>query len=170
MVRSAWSLPACALLVLAVGCQDRSAEPAKAPTETVADPATTAPVTAPAPPTPITPQPVSTDAPTGPDAWLGKWTGPEGTFLLLEKREGGGYLVTIQSLDGPASYPGDGTATGIEFERNGKTERIRAGSGKLTGMKWLADKSDCLLIQLGEGFCRDQQPAASPPNENPEVQ
>ena len=101
--------------------------------------------------------------PAGPDAWLGQWTGPEGTFLLLETGEGGGYRVTIQSLDGKETYAADGTASGIVFERNGKTERIRAGSGKLTGMKWLADKSECLVIQLGEGFCRDQQTQRHPP-------
>lgn len=33
------------------------------------------------------------------DQWLGKWTGPEGTYLLLSYH-GDGYLVEIKSLDG----------------------------------------------------------------------
>lgn len=170
MVRSAWSLPACALLILAAGCQDRSVESPDASVAT-AEPAPPAEVVAPESPAPVTPEPAPAAAtPAGPDAWLGKWTGPEGTFLLLEKRDDHGYTVTIQSLDGRESYPGDAAGRSIEFERDGKTERLRPGSGKLTGMKWLADKSDCLLIQLGEGFCRDQQTAAQQINANPEVQ
>jgi hypothetical protein len=43
----------------------------------------------------------------------------------------------------------------IEFERDGKRESVRAGSGKETGMKWLLEKKDCLIIKTGEGFCRD---------------
>lgn len=157
MVRSIWSLPACALLVLASGCQDRSADNTAAPA-TADAPATPAPEASPAPAAPVAPEPEPEPAAapaTGPDAWLGQWTGPEGTLLLLEPREGGGYLVTIQSLDGRESYPGDAAGPGIVFERNGVTERIRVGSGKATGMKWLADKSNCLVIKAGEGFCRD---------------
>jgi hypothetical protein len=66
------------------------------------------------------------------------------------------YVVKIQSLDGPATY--DGVAVGgdhIEFKREGKTESIRAGSGKETGMKWLLEKKDCLIIKNGEGYCRE---------------
>lgn len=88
------------------------------------------------------------------DRWLGKWSGPEGTFLVISKKEDH-YHVTIQSLDGPASYAGKQVEDRIEFERNGKTESIRATDGKGTGMKWLQDKTNCLTINLSEGFCRD---------------
>jgi hypothetical protein len=27
--------------------------------------------------------------------------------------------------------------------------------GARTGMKWLADKRDCLTVAFGEGYCRD---------------
>jgi len=87
------------------------------------------------------------------DAWLGAWTGPEGTQLTLS-RDGSGYSVGIQSLDGPARYPGTAVGDHLEFERAGKIETIRATDGAQTGMKWLADKTDCLTIQPGEGFCR----------------
>src|ERR1700704_4804347 len=39
------------------------------------------------------------------DAWLGKWIGPEGTYLLLSRKDDK-YVVKIQSLDGPATYQG----------------------------------------------------------------
>ncbi|HXX28111.1 MAG TPA: hypothetical protein VEI99_06570 [Terriglobales bacterium] len=68
---------------------------------------------------------------------------------------GAGYLVEINSLDGLATYEGATRGDHIDFQRNGKTESIRAGSGQETGMKWLLDKKNCLIIRTGEGFCRD---------------
>jgi hypothetical protein len=88
------------------------------------------------------------------DAWLGKWIGPEGTYLLLS-RNGDKYVVKIQSLDGPATYQGVAHGDGIQFERQGTTESIHAGSGEQTGMKWLLEKKNCLIVKTGEGFCRD---------------
>ena len=88
------------------------------------------------------------------DQWLGQWTGPEGTLLALSK-SADGYQINIQSLDGPNSYQGQAADDHITFERNGKTEAIRAASGQETGMKWLADKKNCLVIKPSEGFCRD---------------
>lgn len=88
------------------------------------------------------------------DQWLGQWTGPEGTGLALSK-SADGYQINIQSLDGPNSYQGQAVGDRIQFQRNGIAETIRAVSGAETGMKWLADKKDCLVIQQSEGFCRD---------------
>jgi hypothetical protein len=45
------------------------------------------------------------------------------------------------------TYRGTATRAGISFERNGKAETIRSGKGERTGMKWLADKKDCLVIR-----------------------
>lgn len=87
------------------------------------------------------------------DKWLGQWTGPEGTFLKLEGGAGQ-YTITIQNLDGPQTYKGSAEGSGIRFERSGVTEHIRATDGAGTGMKWLSDKSDCLTIRAGEGYCR----------------
>jgi hypothetical protein len=89
-----------------------------------------------------------------PDRWLVKWIGPEGTYLVLS-RKFDKYIVEIYSLDGPASYDGISAGDRIEFQRNGKTESIHAGKGHETGMKWLLDKKNCLIIRTGEGFCRD---------------
>jgi len=88
------------------------------------------------------------------DKWLGRWNGPEGTFLRLEGGNGR-YGITIQDLDGPQTYQGSAVGDQIQFERNGTKETIRATSGAETGMKWLSDKLNCLTIRPGEGYCRD---------------
>lgn len=88
------------------------------------------------------------------DQWLGQWNGPEGTFLRIAGG-GGKYQITIQDLDGPHSYQGSSRDGTIQFERNGAVESIRSTNGAQTGMKWLADKTNCLTVRVGEGYCRD---------------
>lgn len=85
--------------------------------------------------------------------WSGTWNGPEGTSLLVE---GGGAQVrlTIHDLDGPRKYAGRVDGPVIRFERDGVVESISAGNGEQTGMKWLADEKNCLLVKEGEGWCR----------------
>jgi len=102
------------------------------------------------------PGPIQADGTERPalQSWVGRWTGPEGTWLDLSAN-GEGYLVQIRNLDGEASYEGRAAGDHIEFERNGTTESIRASDGAGTGMKWLAEKKDCLVIKSGEGYCRD---------------
>ena len=99
---------------------------------------------------------VSGDAshPAATDRWLGQWNGPEGTFLRIAGGQGE-YEVTIQNLDGPRTFRGSAAGGQIQFERNGLKESIRATTGVETGMKWLADKSSCLTVRVGEGYCRD---------------
>ncbi len=87
------------------------------------------------------------------DQWLGKWIGPEGTFLLLTGGNGK-YGITIQNLDGPLTYQGTTVDGQVQFKRNDVTETIRATNGEETGMKWLSEKSNCLTIRSGEGYCR----------------
>lgn len=86
--------------------------------------------------------------------WMGRWNGPEGTYLDISEREIG-YKITISNLDGPRDFDGVATADSISFERDGNEFVIRPGTGAETGMKWLADKKDCLVVQAGEGYCRD---------------
>lgn len=130
-LRGQWLAFAVLTLALA-GCTDRSAPDAAAgppgSTGTAPDPAT--------------------------DEWLGQWNGPEGTFLRLQGGRGT-YEITIQDLDGPRTYRGTAAGDRIQFDRNGTTESIRATNGADTGMKWLQDKSRCLTIRYGEGYCRD---------------
>lgn len=87
--------------------------------------------------------------------WMGKWDGPEGTYLKLEK-SGDGYAVIIKDLDKEERYLGVADAMRIRFLRNDKQEYIHLGSGRDAGMKWLADKPYCLIIKQGEGYCRDK--------------
>ena len=89
-----------------------------------------------------------------PADWVGAWNGPEGTFLRLDG--GTGVVeITIQNLDGPRSFQGSVIGGQIHFVRDGVKETIRPTNGAETGMKWLADKSNCLTIRPGEGYCRD---------------
>jgi len=88
------------------------------------------------------------------DAWLGEWPGPEGTMLTIAGGQGA-YRVTVRDLDAPRSFDGTAVPNGIAFERDGVLETITATDGAGTGMKWLMDKRDCLVIRQSEGFCRD---------------
>lgn len=85
--------------------------------------------------------------------WVGKWVGPEGTYLEITQ-VAGRYTVNIRNLDGVRTFPAEILEDGLAFQRDGVPEFIRATDGKGTGMKWLADKSDCLGIRPGEGYCR----------------
>lgn len=100
------------------------------------------------------PAPSSPAAAAVPAAWLGRWTGPEGTWLDIAGSNGA-WTVTVSNLDGPrtfAAVAGNGT---LAFERDGRQESLHAADGAGTGMKWLVEKHDCLVIRSGEGFCRD---------------
>lgn len=87
------------------------------------------------------------------DQWLGKWTGVEGTYLILSKTDEG-YDVMIQSLDKIETFKGMPDGGGVSFMRRNQAEKIYHGDGAATGMKWLADKKDCLVVRTGEGYCR----------------
>ena len=127
------SLIACLTLAYFVsGCQDRNAGSAQVMAQSSAGIASAAPA----------------------DKWLGKWSGPEGTFIQLIGGNGK-YEVTVQNLDGPRVYQGKASGNQIEFDRDGVKESLRATDGVQTGMKWLSEKSNCLTVRTGEGYCRD---------------
>ena len=88
------------------------------------------------------------------DSWAGRWNGPEGTYLDIAGANGA-YEITVKDLDAARTFAGAAVGNRIEFRRDGATESIRATNGDETGMKWLAGKTNCLTIKLGEGFCRD---------------
>jgi len=94
--------------------------------------------------------PVTTPA----QQWLGRWTGPEGTYMDLARTDAE-YSVTIKNLDAARTFQATPDASGFTFERDGVQETVRATDGPGTGMKWLADKANCLVVRPGEGFCRD---------------
>jgi hypothetical protein len=97
--------------------------------------------------------PVAPSAPAT-DKWLGKWIGPEATFVQLAGGNGK-YDITIQNLDGPRTFKGSAAGSQIVFERDGVKESLRATNGVETGMKWLSEKSNCLTVRAGEGYCRE---------------
>lgn len=99
------------------------------------------------PPAPASAVPASSEP------WLGRWQGPEGTYLDISGGPGT-YSVTVKNLDGPRSFEAKAGTDTLVFTRDGVLETIRAGSGPETGMKWLADKKDCLIVKTGEGYCR----------------
>ncbi|KKC23888.1 hypothetical protein [Sphingomonas sp. SRS2] len=95
------------------------------------------------------------------DAWVGKWIGVEGLVLDIQPAgERGRYVLSVTLLDGTKSYDGTADGDAIRFTRDGRPESIRVATGDQTGLKWLAGKQNCLMIQQGEGFCRDN--AATP--------
>ena len=124
-----------------------------APDAPAAPEAAAAPTTDVAMPAEVEPAPPQALVPVA-SGWVGKWIGPEGTFLELSEVDGA-YKVMIQSLDGPATYDAVAIEDRVEFQRGGTLQTIRATGGAETGMKWLLDKKDCLTIETGEGFCRD---------------
>lgn len=127
------------LVAALVGCHKAPTEP-RAPQQAAATPAASAPA-------------ASTPGAAAPDRWLGRWQGPEGTFLEITGNAGA-YRVTVQNLDGPRTFDATGSGDSLGFTRDGVAETIRAGNGADTGMKWLADKRDCLVVKAGEGYCR----------------
>lgn len=111
---------------------------------------------APAATVPAAPPAAAAPAVAATDAWIGQWTGPEGTFLRIERTGAPGrYAITIRDLDEARRYEGQADGMLIRFDRDGSQATIRAGDGDATGMKWLAGKRDCLVIAMGEGYCRD---------------
>ena len=90
--------------------------------------------------------------------FIGHWVGPEGLYLDIAADGGpysGRYALKMKyTLDDEGSFTGLTYLDTIVFERGGKTLSLRAGNGDATGMKWLAGKTECLVIAPGEGYCR----------------
>ena len=96
------------------------------------------------------------DATTG--DWVGRWTGVEGTYLVVTKDASGEgrYKLEMQyTLDDKGSFDGTATPQGIRFTRPDGDQLLRASDGDATGLKYLAGKKDCLTVKSGEGYCRD---------------
>lgn len=88
------------------------------------------------------------------DQLVGKWQGPEGTYLNVSKKDDK-YSVEIANLDGPRTFEGAAKGDVIEFTRDGKTETIKAATGEETGMKGFEKETNCVVVTKGsEGFCK----------------
>ncbi|AHE57495.1 hypothetical protein [Sphingomonas sanxanigenens] len=89
------------------------------------------------------------------DAWVGKWIGVEGLVLDIQPGDGPGkYALAVTLMDGTENYEGTAKGETIAFTRDGKAETIRKATGDETGLKYLAGKTNCLMIKTAEGFCR----------------
>lgn len=100
------------------------------------------------------------DMPASPtQQWVGRWNGPEGLFLDIQPSpdgKAGHYALTNKdTLDRQGDYDGLADGATIRFVRDGKDRVIRPGNGAETGFKYLAEKTDCLIVVPGkEGYCR----------------
>jgi hypothetical protein len=146
-------------------CTDR-APAADAAADTTPATETPAPAPTPEPPAPATVESPSTTAPTpattstpgatADAAYLGRWTGVEGMYLVVAPKNGGGVTLDMQwDLDHKGTFDGSVTAEGLRFMREGKAETAVHTDGDATGLKYLAGKKDCLTVKQGEGYCRD---------------
>ena len=108
----------------------------------------------------VTPgMPAAADPANGPhrfESWAGKWTGVEGMYLTITPTEPGKYKLEMQSdLDTKGTYDGSDSEHGIRFARGAEALSLHRGNGAETGLKYLADKTECLIVKEGEGYCRD---------------
>src|SRR5690606_25216694 len=68
---------------------------------------------------------------------IGRWEGPEGTYLLVTEKKGPDgkqqlprkFEIEIKDLDKAEKFEGTAKDRTIEFTRKGKTETVRAATG-----------------------------------------
>ncbi|MEG3164515.1 hypothetical protein U1701_07915 [Sphingomonas sp. PB2P19] len=89
--------------------------------------------------------------------YSGRWLGVEGMFLdIASAGAPGRYRLTMQwDLDHKGSFDGIARGRTIVFERDGVRETLRPTDGEATELKYLAEKTQCLTVKPGEGYCRD---------------
>ncbi len=87
------------------------------------------------------------------DRLVGRWTGPEGTFVDVTPA-GDAYRLVIRSLDSLSAYTGEATGEGIAFTRAGVPCRLDPRTGRETGLTGLLDEETCVVVAPGEGYCR----------------
>lgn len=89
-------------------------------------------------------------------SWQGRWIGVEGMYVNITPTTPNSYELEMQSdLDTKGSYVGTDSEHGIKFTRGGEQLSLYRTSGAETGLKYLAEKQDCLMVKSGEGYCRD---------------
>lgn len=92
--------------------------------------------------------------------FAGEWIGSEGLFVEVTPTQAGEYKLAIAGdLDAPpegVQTTGRDVPGGIEFVRDGQTFVLRRATGDETDLTALEGKTDCLMVQAGEGFCRKE--------------
>ncbi|MEP7214269.1 MAG: hypothetical protein ABI791_14415 [Acidobacteriota bacterium] len=115
------------------------------------------------PATPATP--VADGTKTGAEKLVGRWTGPEGTYLAITEKSSTAagkdvpkaFSVEIKNLDKAETFEGTAKGDVIEFTRKGKTESVKTATGAETGMKGFEKETNCVVVTKGsEGFCKKQ--------------
>lgn len=141
-----------AAAVLATGCRRESAPTVDDATAVDATMPTVRPP-APAASASTTPSPAATPA----RSYLGRWTGVEGMFLDVAAGDAPGHYKLTMQYDLDHRQTADATLDGerLVFTRDGAEKALRPTDGKATGLKYLADKKNCLTVAPGEGYCRD---------------
>jgi hypothetical protein len=93
------------------------------------------------------------------EGWIGRWKGVEGLTLTIAadpaKRPGHYQLTDRYTLDDKGVFDGVAKGNTIVFTRPDGQQVLRETEGKDTGLKYLAEKIDCLTVKAGEGYCRD---------------
>ena len=94
--------------------------------------------------------------PPTPDRLLGRYVGVEGMYLIVGPGDAEGrYQLEMQwDLDHRGRFIGTRDGKSIMFVRDGVRRTLRPTTGAATGLKYLADKTDCLTVMPGEGYCR----------------
>lgn len=82
------------------------------------------------------------------DGLVGRWTGPEGTFVDVTPA-GDGYRLVIRSGDSLAVFAGTVAGEGIAFTRGG------APCGLVASQDERRDGKTCVVVAPGEGYCRE---------------
>jgi hypothetical protein len=150
--------------LLAAGCSANERRDEGRATQAAIDNSAEATLVPAASPTPTpsasasaTPTPGPSASGTSADAtpYLGRWIGVEGMVLNVAAVPAGVTLDMQYDLDNRGTFAGTVGPQGIAFTRNGLAETLKPGDGAATGLKYLADKRDCLIVKSGEGYCRD---------------
>lgn len=150
-VRRSVLLTVLAVVVATVAACDPNTPAAKQPAASPSPAASASPAASPA--TSPAGSPV-TSGTSKADSLVGRWTGPEGTYLNVSK-SGEKYSIEIKNLDASKTFEGTAKGDTIEFTRNGKTETIKAATGAETGMKGFEKETNCVVVTKGsEGFCK----------------
>lgn len=144
-----------AVIGLGIACQPQANVPNKPP---VIPSPSVSPSVSP------TVSPTGSPSATGADKLVGRWSGPEGTYISITEKPGmpddaknasKKYSVEIKNLDKAETFDGTAKADAIEFTRKGKVETVKAATGLETGMKGFEKETTCVVVTKGsEGFCK----------------
>ena len=161
-LRRPYLLAATALAAFVLGACGGAGETPKAPNATSTPAATSSPALSPE---------VANPGEAAVQKLLGKWDGPEGTYLSVTEKMGADgkqqlprkFEVEIKDLDKAEKFEGTAKNGVIEFTRKGKAETVKAATGAETGMKYLEKETNCVVVTKGsEGFCKKADASAKP--------